>query len=179
MTTLPDYAALFRASPYPYLLIDTGFIIIDANPAFLQSTGRTADDLVFKNVFDAFPGNPDDPDSTNLDEVRISFELAIATREPHTSALLRYAIPRAPADGGGFDERYWSAIHTPVLDDAGKVIYVAQNAVDVTDLYRFDVTTRKYYLKQDANAVPDIPRLNQPQLHEAMTRILHAERGQL
>ena len=179
MTTLPDYAALFRASPYPYLLIDTGFIIIDANPAFLQSTGRTADDLVCKNVFDAFPGNPDDPDSTNLDEVRTSIELAIATREPHTSALLRYAIPRAPADGGGFDERYWSAIHTPVLDDAGEVIYVAQNAVDVTDLYRFDVATRKYYLKQDANSVPDIPRLNQPQLHEAMTRILHAERGQL
>lgn len=179
MTTRPDFAALFAASPYPYLLIDTGFIIIGANPAYLRSTGRTADDIVGKNIFDAFPANPTDPDSTNLGEVRTSIELAISTRQPHTSALLRYAVPVETPEGTVFDERYWSAVHSPVFNAAGEVIYVSQNAIDVTDLYRFDVATRKYYLKQDANAVPDIPQMNRPQLHEAMTRILNAERSQL
>ena len=94
MTIRPDFSALFAASPYPYLLIDTTFVIIGANPVYLQSTGRTADDIVGKNIFDAFPANPADPDSTNLEEVRASIELAIATRKPHTSALLRYAVPR-------------------------------------------------------------------------------------
>ncbi len=178
MTKKPDFSALFTASPYPYLLIDTGFVIIGANPAYLHATGRTADDIVGRHVFDAFPANPADPDSTNLDEVRLSIERAIATQKPHTSALLRYAVPSGTAEGG-FDDRYWSAIHTPVFDATGAVAFVAQNAIDVTDLYRFDTATKKYYLKQDANAVPDMPHMNRPQMHEAMTRILSAERGQL
>jgi len=179
MPKKPDFAALFAASPYPYLLIDTDFILIGANPAYLRSTGRTADDIVGKYIFDAFPANPSDPESTNLNEVRTSIELAIATRQPHTSALLRYAVPVETPAGTVFDQRYWSAIHTPVFDDGGAVAFVAQNAIDVTDLYRFDAATRKYYLKQDARAVPDVAPMDRPQMHEAMTRILSAERSQL
>lgn len=125
MTTRPDFAALFTASPYPYLLIDTGFVIIGANPAYLRATGRIADDIAGKHIFDAFPTNPTDPDPTNLNEVRASIELAITTQKPHTSALLRYAIPRATHEGTVFDERYWSAVHTPVFDETGKVAFVA------------------------------------------------------
>jgi len=157
MFTQPNYSALFAASPYPYLLINRDFIIIGANPAYLQSTGRTSEQVVGLHIFDAFPADPLDPESTNLDEVRVSIEQAIATGKPHTSALLRYAVPRDTPDGRVFDQRYWSAIHTPVFDAAGNVAFVSQNAIDVTDLYRFDAATRKYYLKQGANAVPDIP----------------------
>jgi PAS domain S-box-containing protein len=179
MPAQPDFSALFTASPYPYLLIDTDFIIIGANPAYLTGTGRTAQDIVGKHVFDAFPADPNDPESTNIAEVKSSIALAIATRAPHTSALLRYAVSRATPDGTVFDARFWSAVHTPVLDADGNVAFIAQNAIDVTNLYRFDATTRKYYLKQDANAVPDIPQMAGPQLHEAMTRILSAERSAL
>jgi len=179
MFTQPDYAALFTASPYPYLLVNRDFTIIGANPSYLQSTGRTAQQIVGLHIFEAFPADPNDPESTNLDEVRISIEQAFATKQPHTSALLRYAVPRETPAGRVFDERYWSAIHTPVFDAAGEVAFVSQNAIDVTDLYRFDVDSRKYYLKQGANAVPDIPQMNRPQMHEAMTRILSLERTQL
>jgi PAS domain S-box-containing protein len=179
MIKKPDFSALFAASPYPYLLVDTDFIIIGANPAYLRATARSAEELTGKHIFEAFPANPADPDSTNLHEVRTSIELAIATRQPHTTALLRYAVPHATPTGTVFDERYWSAIHTPVFDDSGAVAFVAQNAIDVTDLYRFDAATRKYYVKQDANAVPDVQQMNRPQMHEAMTRILSAERSQL
>jgi PAS domain S-box-containing protein len=109
----------------------------------------------------------------------VSIALAIATRQPHTSALLRYAVPRETAAGTVFDERYWTAVHSPVFDDAGAVAFVSQNAIDVTDLYRFDATANKYYLKQDAHAVPELSQMNRPQMHEAMTRILSAERSQL
>ena len=179
MPTQPDYAALFAASPYPYLLINRAFTIIGANPAYLQSTGRIAQQIVGKHIFEAFPADPNDPESTNLAEVRISIEQAFVTKQPHTSALLRYAVPRETPDGSVFDERYWSAIHTPVFDADGDVAFVSQNAIDVTDLYRFDVDTHNYYLKQVVNAVPDIPQMNRPQMHEAMTRILSLERSQL
>jgi PAS domain S-box-containing protein len=179
MPQKPDFSALFQASPYPYLLIDTDFIIVGANPSYLRSTGRTAEDIVEKHIFDAFPVNPADPASTNLNEVRSSIELAISTGQPHTSALLRYAVPRQTAEGTVFDERYWSAVHTPVFDQQGKVVLVAQNAIDVTELYRFDETSKLYFLKQELNAVPGVIDISRPQMHVAMTRILNAERQQL
>jgi PAS domain S-box-containing protein len=179
MISRPDYAALFAASPYPYLLIDTGFVIIGANPAYLRATGRNAKDLIGKPIFEAFPANPSDPDSTNLEEVRASIELAISTRKPHTSALLRYAIPRDTKDGIVFDERYWSAIHTPVFDAGGRVQFVAQNAIDVTELYWFDARARKYYLREEVHAVGDLRHQDRSQMHEAMSRILSSERSQM
>jgi PAS domain S-box-containing protein len=177
--TNPDYPALFEASPYPYLLIAPDFTLIGANPAYLRATGRTANDILGKHIFDAFPANPADPDATNIKEVSRSIELAFSTQKPHTSALLRYAIPRQTEQGIVFDERFWSAVHTPVFNQQGNVAFVSQNAIDVTDLYRFDPTSKHYFLKPSLNAVPDAAEHASPLMHEAMTRILSAERNQL
>lgn len=179
MILAPDYTALFAASPYPYLLIAPDFTIIGANPAYLRATGKMQEEVVGKHIFEAFPANPEDTDATNLDEVRTSIELAISTRKPHTSALLRYAVPRDTPDGVVFDERYWSAVHTPVFTENGDVAFVSQNAVDVTDLYRFDKPSNRYFFRQRSNAVPDVREMNRPEMHEAMARILNAERSQL
>lgn len=37
-----------------------------------------------------------------------------------------------------FDERFWSTVQTPVRGADGEVAFVAQNAIDVSDLYSFD-----------------------------------------
>lgn len=104
MQMQPDFQALFAVSLYPYLLVDTDYVIIGANIA----TGQPAGSLLGKHIFDAFPSNPDDPESTNLEKVRA----AIATGEPQTSELPRYAIPRETPAGAVFDVRYWNAVHT-------------------------------------------------------------------
>ena len=175
----PDFASLFEVAPYPFLLIGTDYTLIGANQAYLTATGRTASEIIGKHIFEAFPANPADPDSTNVGEIRRSIEIAIETGKPHTSALLRYAVPRETPQGTMFDERYWSVVHTPVPDASGNVALVLQNAIDMTDLYRFDPATKLYFLKDRANAVPDVTELNRPQMHEAMTRILNVERNQL
>jgi PAS domain-containing protein len=48
--------------------------------------------------------------------------------------VLKYDIPRP--DGGGFEERYWSPIHTPVFGPDGGVAYVIQRPEDVTEFVR-------------------------------------------
>ncbi|ATQ77582.1 hypothetical protein CR152_26075 [Massilia violaceinigra] len=174
-----DYAALFQASPYPYLLISPDFTLVGANAAYLKATGTTADTLLGKKIFDAFPANPADPASTNLDEVRKSIELAVATHQPHTSPLLRYAIPLSTLEHGPFETRLWSAVHTPVIDTHGEVVFIAQTAIDVTDLYRFDKPKNRYFLKESVQTVPDIAERTRLQLHEALTRVLNAERTEL
>lgn len=82
-----------------------------------------------------------------------------------TNALLRYAIPRQTPEGTVFDKRFWSAVHTPVFNATGKVLFIGQNAIDVTNLDRFDVSARKYYLKQGPPAVPDVQQGPNYMLH--------------
>ncbi len=176
-TRVADFSALFEASPYPYLLVATDYVIIGANAAYCRATGRTAPDIVGKHIFEAFPANEADPASTNLDEVRTSIERAIATRRPHTSALLRYAVPIETPDGIAYLDKYWSAVHTPVLDAAGEVLFVAQNAIDVTGLYNLRDGTPAVRASVTGGS-PAPAEMDLPQLHAALTRVLDLERTQ-
>jgi serine phosphatase RsbU (regulator of sigma subunit) len=128
---LIDYAAVFRAMPTPYLVMTPDLVIAGANPAYLATTGRTLEDIVGRQVFEAFPGNPNetDPDG-GVAKVRGSFERARDTGLIDTMELQEYDIP----DGrGGFDKRFWSLISIPVLDGAGVCRFVIQRAEDITD----------------------------------------------
>ncbi|MCG0289773.1 PAS domain-containing protein [Streptomyces sp. PSAA01] len=59
-----DFAAVFAASPSPYLLLDTDLVIRCVNGAFLRVTGWPEGDLVGRYLFDAFPPNPRNPPAT-------------------------------------------------------------------------------------------------------------------
>ncbi|MDL2355237.1 MAG: ATP-binding protein [Pseudomonadota bacterium] len=179
MNQLPDFAALFRASPSPCLLMDCQLHIIGANQAYLASTGRVEAELLGRYVFEAFPENPDDPDSTNVAEVRASLLRAIASGAPDTTAFLRYSVPRRTATGTVFDERFWSTVHTPIRGADGAVAFVAQNAIDVTDLYSFDRQSRIASLGPAGQPGSRGEDFSRAQMHEAMSRILSDERSHL
>ena len=179
MTQSIDYMALFDASPYPYLLIAPDLKMIGVNQAYLNATGAKREDIVGRKIFEAFPADMSNPASTNVEEVRKSIDIAITTRRPHTSPLLRYAVPRDLPEGKVFEHRIWSAVHTPVMNANGEVEFVAQTAINVTDLYRFDAPTNRYVLNQTVNGVPDVEEPSRPQLHMALVRVLNAERSQL
>jgi PAS domain-containing protein len=139
MTTKPDYESLFRASPYPSLVLDTTLTILDANHAYLKVVDRPAQELLGRSHFDAFPDNPTDPSSTtNSKQVKSSMERAIASGKPDITPVLRYAIPVGGSDTAEFVDRYWNAVHTPVFGDNGKVAIVVHNPIDVTSLYIFN-----------------------------------------
>ncbi len=179
MNPSPDFHALFCVSPYPYLLMDLDLTIIAANAAYLRSTGRTEAELLGRYVFDAFPQNPDDPGSTAMDEVRNSLLYAIESGQPHTTAFVRYSVPRETAQGKVFDERFWSTVHTPVKDADGKVAFVAQNAIDVTDLYRFNRDSHMAEVAQTPALKSGADHFSHAQMHEAMSRIINDERSHL
>ncbi|GHA84071.1 hypothetical protein GCM10007067_22830 [Lysobacter bugurensis] len=157
-------------------MIATDCVIIGANPAYLRATGASADDIVGKHIFEAFPPNPADPASTNITAVRDSIQACIATGKAHTSPLLRYAVPREGSNGVAFDHKYWSVVHTPVMDAEGNVAFVAQNPIDVTELYRADQAAGQGALADAAHLSFSEAKVSRPQLHEAMARIVDAER---
>src|SRR5215207_10154081 len=129
-----DHTAVFAAMPTPYLVLTPDLVIADANPAYLASTGRELADLVGRDVFEAFPGNPNDIDPDGgVAKVRASLERARDTGRPHTMSVQEYDI----LDGsGGFTKRFWSLISVPVPDGSGGCRYVLQRAEDITDYVR-------------------------------------------
>jgi PAS domain S-box-containing protein len=179
MMTLSDYQALFRASPYPYLVMAPDLTIIGASGAYLRSVRRTEEDIVGRYVFDAFPADPSNPDATDIAEVKNSLLRALAKGEPDTTAFVRYAVPVDTWEGVKFEERYWSTVHTPVLGDDGKPLFVVQNPVDVTDLYRFDEQSRVASLQLTPSGGSNAESFNRAQMHEALSRILNNEREHL
>ncbi|GAA4751471.1 hypothetical protein GCM10023264_17740 [Sphingomonas daechungensis] len=124
-----DFEALFGASPNPYVLMAPDLTIVTMNDAYLKTTMRERSDIVGKAMFEAFPS---DPDSESHQSLRSSLERVVRTGQRDEIALIRYDI-QLPS--GGYEERYWSATHTPLLED-GKTAYILQHTVDVTELHR-------------------------------------------
>lgn len=127
----PDYAALFRVLPSPYMVIDRDLNYVDVNDAYCAVLERRREDLLGRNLFEAFPNTGE-----SGRRLRESFERVISTGEPDSMALIPYAIERPASRGGGYEMRYWSAAHVPLLDAEGRTRFIVQNTVDVTELQR-------------------------------------------
>ncbi|WP_055620203.1 PP2C family protein-serine/threonine phosphatase [Streptomyces sp. JHA19] len=133
MTADIEFTAFFDATPSPYLVLDTDLVIRYVNPAYVRVTGRSADELVGKRFFDALPENPGaEQDEDNL---RDSLNRVLNSGKPETLVLQRYDIP-ARDGSGGFEERWWSEIHTPIAGPDGAVRWIVQRADDVTGFVR-------------------------------------------
>jgi|GEM_PF-1545080 len=134
--------AVFDAVPHGYLVLDPEFNIIDVNQQYLDLTRTRRKDLVGVAMFEAFPDNPDDPTADGVRNLRASLETARSTGRPHAMAVQKYDIPlRGP--GGGFEERYWKPLNTPILRQ-GKVVALIHHVRDVTEetLFRRDQAIR-------------------------------------
>ena len=130
MTADIDFTAFFGATPSPYLVLDTDLVIRYVNPACLRTAGRTEDELVGKYFFDALPENPGIHDEAERN-LKASLLRLLDTGEPETVVLERYDLPR-PDQPDGFEERWWSVIHTPISGPDGKVKWIIQQVEDVT-----------------------------------------------
>lgn len=126
-----DYAALFAATPSPYLVLGSDLVIVEVNQAYLAATNRTREDLIGRHIFDAFPSNPDDPEADGVRNLNASLHRVLVSREPDTMALQKYDIP-IMGRPGAFEERWWSPINTPLLAPDGTVRWIIHRVEDVT-----------------------------------------------
>ncbi len=132
----PDFRALFEGTPGLYLVLRPDLTIVAASDAYLNATMTRRDDIVGRGIFDVFPDNPDDPTATGVSNLRASLERARQLRKPDAMAVQKYDVRRPAVDGGGFEERYWSPVNSPVLDGAGEVAWIIHRVEDVTEFVR-------------------------------------------
>jgi signal transduction histidine kinase/ActR/RegA family two-component response regulator len=148
MPQRPSFEALFRVSPNAYLLLDPELVILDANAAYLKLTSRTLEDLLGRRVQDAFAADPRCPQSTCIDELLESFTRVLRTKAMDVVPQIRYSIAVNCGSSVAYEDRYWSATHTPLLGEQGDVLAILQHAGDITEQDRSGQERRREHLEE-------------------------------
>jgi len=133
-----DFERLFRDTPALLLVLqaDAQFTILDATDAYLRATFTERTKIVNHGLFDVFPDNPDDHSATGARNLRTSLQRVMTSRAPDTMAVQKYDVRRPDSTGGGFEERFWSPVNSPVLASDGRIRYIIHRVEDVTDYVR-------------------------------------------
>ncbi len=130
------FQALFEASPGLFLVLKPDLTIAAVSDAYLAATMTRREDIVGRGLFDVFPDNPDDPAATGARNLRASLDRVRTDRAADTMAVQKYDIRRPQSEGGGFEERYWSPVNSPVLGPGGEIAYIIHRVEDVTEFVR-------------------------------------------
>ncbi|QRN98214.1 response regulator [Archangium violaceum] len=177
-----DFETLFNHSPNPYMVVDRELRYVAANEAYLRVTASRAEDILGRSIFEAFPHDPNDPNNSSARQLRESFDRVLKGRVPDILALIPYRVPRQTDRGVVAEDRYWSATHTPLLDDRGEVAFILQHTVDVTELQRLKQAMRAAEVARDV-ALPseqvEAGVLQRARLVQEANRNLDAERRHL
>jgi two-component sensor histidine kinase len=126
-----DFATVFDRLPTPYMMLDRDLRYVAANQAYLAAVGRRWDELDGVYLFDAFPSQGESRERLEGSVIRTRD----SGKVDHLP-LIPYAIERPAHLGGGFEDRIWSATHTPIPDADGRTAYIVQHTQDVTAIER-------------------------------------------
>lgn len=122
-----DFSALFQSLTTPHVVLSRNFDIVEMNAAYLEVTRRSREDIIGRNLFDAFPASGESLQMLTDSLTRTRDEGVV-----DVLALIPYAIPVED----DLEMRYWSATHVPVRNRDGEVTFILQNTQDVTELQR-------------------------------------------
>jgi signal transduction histidine kinase/ActR/RegA family two-component response regulator len=131
----PDFKLLFESSPGLYLALTPDLRIAAVSDAYLSATMTERETILGRDIFDVFPDNPDDPSASGTRNLRRSLERVRDFGIADSMDTQKYDIRRPDSAGGGFEERYWNPVNTPVLEN-GAVRYIIHRVDDVTEFVR-------------------------------------------
>jgi signal transduction histidine kinase/CheY-like chemotaxis protein len=127
---------LFESAPGLYLVLDPDLRIVAVSDAYARATMAERDGLVGQHIFRAFPDNPGDPGAEGVRNLRASLDRVRRDRVYDAMPVQKYDIRRPEAQGGGFEERFWSPGNSPVLGPGGELRYIIHQVEDVTGYVR-------------------------------------------
>ncbi|GAA4316804.1 hypothetical protein GCM10023178_76350 [Actinomadura luteofluorescens] len=127
MTRL-DYAAVFDAVPAGCAVLSPDLVYLAVNRAYEHVVERPRGRLLGHQIFDVFPGGPS---GQGVQELRASLERVLAEGDVDVMPLVRYDVQVAGRPGL-FEERYWTAVNSPLLGPDGRVACVVNRVEEVT-----------------------------------------------
>lgn len=127
------FRRLFKSAPGRYLVLSPDLVIAAVSDAYLGATFSERSALVGRPLFEAFPDDPSLSNPSGVRNLRASLDRVVQNRCADTMAVQKYAVRRPD---GGFEEKYWSPLNTPILDEEGQVQWIIHEVEDVTEIVR-------------------------------------------
>jgi signal transduction histidine kinase len=143
--TLPDFRLVFESILGPTLVLlpdDPTFTIIAVSNIYLENTATTREQLLGRGLFEALADIRDDSNATAVGELRASLHRVLVNKTRDSVPIQKYQISRPESEEGGFEERYWSPINSPVIAPNGEIEYILHRVEDVTDYVRIKEAER-------------------------------------
>ena len=134
-----DFRVFFESAPGAFLVVrpdDPVFTIVAVSNGYAQVSGVKREDILGRGVFEVFPDNPENSAASGVRSLRASFQRTIASRTPDQISRQRYDIEHCTAEDGGFEQRYWNILNTPLLGANGQVEYLLHSVEEITDKVR-------------------------------------------
>jgi signal transduction histidine kinase/ActR/RegA family two-component response regulator len=158
-----DFRALFETLPGRYLVLAPDLTIIAVNDAYTRLTMTVRAAMVGRRIFDVFPDSPNNADASAANALRASLERVLELNRPDAMTVQKFRAPRPITEGGGFEERYWSALNTPVFDAIGELRWIIHRVQDVTDLAKLQVeeATQEMQVREQQRAIDQLRSTNQ------------------
>ncbi|MEJ8755584.1 PAS domain-containing protein [Pontibacter sp. H259] len=134
MSNIQDlpFLKIFEAQSGLGLIVSPEFRILGVTDSLLAETFNDRETIIGKYIFDIFPDNPGAPDAASTTNLRKAFEHALAKGEPYRLHVQRYDIAD-PDNPGCFIERYWNANTIPIFNDAGQVVCILHETINITE----------------------------------------------
>lgn len=127
-----DFLKIFNSLPGLFIVIKTDFTVVATSDNYAMTAMKTRDEMVGRRFFDLFPVDPLEPEYRNT--VRSSFERVIATGQEDIMPQQKYRLKVPESEGGGYEDRFWGSVNSPVLGADGKVQYIVRRVEDITKL---------------------------------------------
>jgi signal transduction histidine kinase len=163
-TRNPDFGPWFEGAPDAYLVLDPQLTIVGATDAYLRVTATTRAGIVGRPLFEVFPDNPDDPTADGVSNLRASLQRVLDGRVADRMAVQKYDIP---VPTGGFEERHWSPLNTPVLGADGEVHWIIHRVEEVTELRRLGLPVTPIEIHEYAKRTQSVIDSTEEQLRQA------------
>lgn len=119
--------SVLRDMPASIMVLDRDLRYVMASDMYLQTVGRSLEELLGRNIFDAFP---------ETDERRKPLEASMRRAlagESNAIERLFYRIPD-PADLSKSVEAWWRCRHNPLVGPDGSIGHVVQITENITEL---------------------------------------------
>ncbi len=133
-----DFRRLFESAPARYLVLSPDLTITGVTNAYAAVTMQTREAIIGRPLFEVFPDNPDDPNADGVRNLRRSLDRVRREKVVDTMTIQRYDIRRPDSEGGGFEERHWSPVNTPVLGADGELQFIIHSVEEVTAFVRLE-----------------------------------------
>jgi hypothetical protein len=126
-----DFEKKLQSSQHSLFLLEPGpgLHIVDMSEPFARASMVDRDAVAGQLLFDVYPDNPGDEHATGVSNLFASIMRAADSGRPDVMPVQRYDVR---AQDGGFVERYWQPVNSPVFDEEGHLAYILHETKDVT-----------------------------------------------